>query len=711
MKVINATILLTLCASSGLWYASSPAQQKIAETWVREFNPPSTTGLVSAAALTADKAGSVYIAGLKADSVSIPSRIIYDYVTIKYDGDGRQQWASIFAGPGASNDRIEAIAVDDAGNVYVTGESEAPDETTSCVTIKYNSSGAQQWVASFSGSVSSAKDIALDNQGNVYVTGKSRSSGLAPMSECLTIKYDANGNERWVARFGGGSSPLDEAWAIAVDTAGGVYVTGGSSGADSSVDYTTIKYSADGKQQWVARYNGPGAGLDIATSIALDSSSNVYVTGLSASADSSTDIATIKYNSDGVEQWARRYNGVKNANDTAKDLTVDAAGNVYVTGVCNSRGGSTGSEVNDPSRDYVTLKYSSAGDQQWAAVYDGPGRGADEALALSLDGSGNIYVTGRSVGEDSSFDYATVKYNSAGGEQWVARYAGSNNWYDGATDVAVDGRGGVYVAGSSQIDASGKARIVTIKYAGEAAPSVPLANLSAASYSASALAAEAIVAAFGSNLAITSQAAVSITLPTTLGGTKVEVKDSAGQVRLAPLYFVSPFQVNYQIPAGTAVGTAEVTVTSGAGIVSKATISVKTIGPAIFTADLSGGGLAAALALRVRADGSQTYEPAIRFDIAQNKFVAEPIDLGPDTDQVYLILFCTGVRSRSSIAAATASLGGQAGQVSYVGSQLQFPGLDQVNVLLPRSLIGRGELDCALSIDGQPANVVKFHVR
>lgn len=89
----------------------------------------------------------------------------------------------------------------------------------------------------------------------------------------------------------------------------------------------------------------------------------------------------------------------------------------------------------------------------------------------------------------------------------------------------------------------------------------------------------------------------------------------------------------------------------------------------MFSADASGSGLAAAIALRVRADGSQTYEPVIRFDSAQNKIVAAPIDLGSETDQVYLLLFCTGVRARSSLAAASATLGGQAGQVTYIGNQ------------------------------------------
>jgi uncharacterized protein (TIGR03437 family) len=366
----------------------------------------------------------------------------------------------------------------------------------------------------------------------------------------------------------------------------------------------------------------------------------------------------------------------------------------------------------DPDRDYATVKYSSNGNQEWTAVYDGPAKAADEALALAIDGSGNVYVTGQSVGSGSAFDYATIKYSGAGIEQWVKRYAGANNRNDGASDIAIDGRGGVYVSGSSNIDDAGRAKIVTIKYAQQSAPETGiLVNVSAASYNGSACAVEGIVAAFGVNLATTIQAAFTVPLPTTLGGTTIQIKDSAGQVRLAPLFFVSPFQVNYLIPAGTATGTVEVTVTSGDGAISKGTIQVSRLAPGVFSADANGSGLAAGVVLRAKADGSRHYEPMFRFDSGLNRFVAVPIDLGPETDQVFLLLFCTGVRARSSIAAATASLGGQAGQVSYVGDQGEYAGLDQVNVRLPRSLSGRGMVDCALVVDGLAANVVKVHIK
>ncbi|MGH8598448.1 MAG: hypothetical protein ACREXT_17485, partial [Gammaproteobacteria bacterium] len=190
-------------------------------------------------------------------------------------------------------------------------------------------------------------------------------------------------------------------------------------------------------------------------------------------------------------------------------------------------------------------------------------------------------------------------------------------------------------------------------------------------------------------------------------GTTVRIKDSLNTERSAPLFFVSPTQVNLQIPPGTASGAATITITSGDGAVSTGTAQIAAIAPGLFTADASGRGLPAATVLRVRADGSQGFEPVARFDPVTNKFIAVPIDLGPATDRVFLVLFGTGLRFRGSLSAVTMGIGGANADVQYAGAQGTLVGLDQVNALLPRGLIGRGEVDVALSVGGQMANMVK----
>jgi uncharacterized protein (TIGR03437 family) len=234
-----------------------------------------------------------------------------------------------------------------------------------------------------------------------------------------------------------------------------------------------------------------------------------------------------------------------------------------------------------------------------------------------------------------------------------------------------------------------------------------LANVSAASFSAAGgLASESIAAAFGTNLAIDTVAATSLPLPVGLQGTRIYVRDSAGAERRAPLFFVSPGQVNYQIPPGSSVGEATIIALSGDGASALGKLLIAPVAPGLFAANANGQGVAAAVALRVKADGSQNFEPVAQFDAAQNRFVAVPIDLGSETDQVFLVLFCTGARFRSALTAVTANIGGVSAQVVYAGIQPNLVGLDQVNARLPRSLIGRGNVDVTLIVDGQMANVV-----
>ncbi len=235
-------------------------------------------------------------------------------------------------------------------------------------------------------------------------------------------------------------------------------------------------------------------------------------------------------------------------------------------------------------------------------------------------------------------------------------------------------------------------------------------HLSAASYSDALLAAESIVAAFGGNLANTTAAATG-SLPLSLGGTSVKVKDSLGVERAALLFFVSPTQVNYQIPPGTARGPATVTITNASGEISLSTVQIGTTAPGLFTANATGKGLAAAVALRVKADGTQSYEAIGQFDAQQNRFVPRPIDLGAASDQVFLVMFGSGWRARAALANVEVKAGGVTAPVNFAAAQGGLIGMDQINARLPRSLIGRGEIEVALLVDGKAANLVRVSIK
>ena len=182
-------------------------------------------------------------------------------------------------------------------------------------------------------------------------------------------------------------------------------------------------------------------------------------------------------------------------------------------------------------------------------------------------------------------------------------------------------------------------------------------SVSAASFIGQTLASESIVAAFGEILATTNQSATTLPLPTMLAGTQILIKDSAGVERPSPLFSVSPQQVNYQIPPGTAAGPAMVTARIGDIRVAGETVQIAATAPGLFSANANGQGAAAAVALRVKADGSQIYEQITRFDAALNRVVAIPLDLGPESDQVFLLLFGTGFKMHSGLSAVSVKIG------------------------------------------------------
>lgn len=238
----------------------------------------------------------------------------------------------------------------------------------------------------------------------------------------------------------------------------------------------------------------------------------------------------------------------------------------------------------------------------------------------------------------------------------------------------------------------------------------PLASVSAASYTTD-LSQGAMTAAFGAGLATGTASASTVPLPTTLAGVTVNLKDSQGDARPAPLFFVSAGQINFQVPPETAIGPATITVTNGNTLLASGLVQVGAVAPGLFTANANGQGVPAAVALRVKADGTQTFEPVARLDTATNRFVPLPLDLGPATDQLFVILYGTGWRQRSALTAATLQIGGASAEVSFAGAQGSLVGLDQLNARLPRSLIGRGEVDVVLTVDGKVGNTVRLNVK
>ncbi len=205
----------------------------------------------------------------------------------------------------------------------------------------------------------------------------------------------------WARRYTGPSNAEDWVRAVAVCEPGIAYVTGSSYKSVTDPDYATIRYYPSGDTAWVRRYDGPAHRRDCGMDIAADCPSAIYVTGYSIGSGTGDDYLTIRYDTLGNEVWVNRYNGPGNGFDVAWAVEIDASSNVYVTG--KSKGSGT-------DFDYATVKYLSNGDTAWVRRYNGPGNDYDWAFVMAVDGFDNVYVTRESPGSLTGQDYATIKY-------------------------------------------------------------------------------------------------------------------------------------------------------------------------------------------------------------------------------------------------------------------------------------------------------------
>jgi len=293
---------------------------------VARYNGPGNN-VDGADALAVDGEGNVYVTGNSRGNQGHD-----DYATIKYDTNGNQLWVARY-----DDGSPTALVVDSAGNVYVTGFSRAGDDLH-YATVKYDSNGNQLWVSTYNapeGGQDIAYALVVDNMGNAFVTGRSISANY----DYAAVKYDSQGNELWVARYNGPANRSDQASSLDFNADGNVYVTGRSDNENRDRDYTTLKYDNNGKLLWEARYTENGYGDGWATALSVDDSGNACVTGQSYGNVSGWDYATVKYDSKGKQLWGSRYNGPGNSLDRATSLAIDSEGNIYVTG---SSGGAAG---------------------------------------------------------------------------------------------------------------------------------------------------------------------------------------------------------------------------------------------------------------------------------------------------------------------------------------------------------------------------------
>jgi hypothetical protein len=408
-------------------YASNGATQ-----WVRNYDARDRT--MEASGVTMDDPGNLYLVGATG---RYPHT---DFAAIKYSSSGFILWESSSSGPGSSSDFVSAMEIDASGNVYVTGSSKGAGTRWDYLTVKFDPAGNQLWSARYDGPAQRSDHpvaMAVDNSGNVFVTGSSE--GVGTEEDWATVKYNSSGSEIWVARHDNGG--YENPSAICVDNAGNALVTG-----LISYEITTVKYSPSGQELWTARYDtsmGPsailadqlgnvyvtaanlGEGLTIkynaqglqqwtaagGNDVAVDDSGNVYVTSDSAS-------RTRKYSAGGSQSWISPHGGLT--------LRFDDSHNVYVVG---------------PQK---LLKLDPGGNMQWQRDFP-----ESFPADISLDASSNVILVRTEFSVDNGYDFVTAKYDPSGQQQWSILYDGYG-YSDIPSAVRVDNSGNIYVAGELQ---------------------------------------------------------------------------------------------------------------------------------------------------------------------------------------------------------------------------------------------------------------------
>ena len=387
-----------------------------------------------------------------------------DFLTVKLDSNGDTLWWKTKNGKNNGDDEATQVCVDLAGNIYVAGYSDGGNSQDNIYLIKYNSAGVLQWDTAWNSPSymdDTPNDMALDGNGNIFICGNAEPDTVSGSMDYITLKYAPNGALLWSVQYSrtGVTSGKDEATALALDNSNDCYVTGRSFNG-SNDDMLTFKYDGStGAVLFTQIFNNGGD--DRAVDVVVDNNGDIIVTGRSDSGNQ--DFRTIKYSNSGGILWSKFYNGPANQNDRPVKIAINAANDVYVVGE---------SDVDNSSAidyDYALVKYNSAGTAQWAQRV-GSNAENDTPADISIDPNGNIIITGKADMNTNVLitnnDFMTVSYTPGGSLSWVKFHAGTRNGGTGsdiASAVYIDPSGNSYVAGGAENTGTQKDAVV-IKY-------------------------------------------------------------------------------------------------------------------------------------------------------------------------------------------------------------------------------------------------------
>jgi len=368
----------------------------------------------AARAIASDGAGGAYVLGQTEGS----------YVLLRFDSQGNELWRVL--GPGAVSYNRNTLAVDSAGRAVLSVLVYGPEPEAR--TIQIDGDGSILWFVAEPVGSGRPGSVAVDAASNVHVLGWT----YRDTPRLLLLKYDPQGNLLWDA----GGEAIDEfsSW-LALSTDGRIYV------ACSTAEFrhVVLQYSAAGSLVWRNDAFAGGSWDDMPRSLAVDALGNAIVAGQVTTPETGNDYAIRKLDGAGKVLWDTRYNGVGHGDDSAASLVIDGQGGILVTGT---------SLVAGRGRELATVKYDALGRQEWVATHDPPGEIAYSS-GLAADPDGNVFVAGSYFGLDSIESMLLVKYDASGRQMWTAAEGGISPGHAEAAGLAADQDGNAYLVGTN----------------------------------------------------------------------------------------------------------------------------------------------------------------------------------------------------------------------------------------------------------------------
>ena len=369
-----------------------------------------------------------------------------DLKIIKFNSSGNILWMRSYNGSANLSDGGNSIAIDRANNVYISGYVTKTPVNTDIVLLKYNPYGDLIWDKEFSGSANLndfGGSVVTDDSGNVFLSGNT--SHTVSGSDITLIKYDSSGSFKWVKYYNSGLDTNDYDLKMKMDRNGNLCIAGYNNNSTGNNTKTlALKFDHDGNLLWNRIYNGPKNGFNTPHDFIVDRSDNMIITGCSPGIGSGVyDYITIKYDPDGEMKWLSRYNQQGTYYDVANSLAEGSDGSIYVTGV-------SGILINQSTFDIVTIKYDSNGTQKWSAIYNGAGNNTDIGNKILIDENENVFVTGITSGQGTLKDIVIIKYDSAGNQNDLLNFNSVNNLNENIYEGIISSNGELILAGNVQ---------------------------------------------------------------------------------------------------------------------------------------------------------------------------------------------------------------------------------------------------------------------